>query len=69
MTYFTKAVILSATLSISVTPIVHTNGVLLTCGIVFITFCISFLVLGFFGFIIDSEIESREFWDKYENSK
>ena len=69
MSYFIKAILLSITLSILSFPLVYNDGILLACGISFILFCISFLVLGFFGFIIDNEIETQEFWERYENSK
>ena len=69
MSYFVKAVLVSITLSILSFPLVYNHGILIACGISFILFCISFLVLGLFGFIIDSEIETQEFWEKYENSK
>ena len=69
MSYFVKAMIVSISLSILSFPLVYNDGILLACGIMFILFCVSFLVLGFFGFIIDNEIETQEFWEKYENSK
>ena len=69
MSYFIKSVLLSTTLSILSFPFVYNDSILLTCVIMFILFCVSFLVLGFFGFIIDSEIETQEFWERYENSK
>lgn len=69
MSYFIKSVLLGTTLSILSFPFVYDHDILLTCGISFILFCISFLVLGFFGFIIDNEIETQEFWERYENSK
>ena len=62
MSYFVKAMIVSISLSILSFPSVYNDGVLLTCVIMF-------LVLGFFGFIIDNEIETQEFLEKYENSK
>ena len=69
MSYFVKAILVSISLSILSFPLIYNNGILLTCVIMFILFCVSFLVLGFFGFIIDSEIETQEFWERYENSK
>ena len=69
MSYFIKSVLLSITLSILSFPFVYNDGILLACGIMFILFCVSFLVLGFFGFIIDNELETQEFWERYENSK
>ena len=69
MSYFVKAIIISIVLSILSFSLVYDHDILLTCGISFILFCISFLVLGFFGFIIDNEIETQEFWERYENSK
>lgn len=69
MSYFIKAILLSITLSILSFPLVYNHGILLAYVVMFILFCISFLVLGFFGFIIDNEIETQEFWERYENSK
>ena len=69
MSYFIKAILLSITLSILSFPLVYNHGILLAYVIMFILFCISFLVLGFFGFIVDNEIETQEFWERYENSK
>ena len=69
MSYFVKAMIVSISLSTLSFPLIYNDGILLACGIMFILFCVSFLVLGFFGFIIDNEIETQEFWEKYENSK
>lgn len=69
MSYFVKAVAASIALSVLSFPLLYTYGIVLACGIMFILFCTSFLVLGFFGFIIDNEIETQEFWEKYENSK